>query len=134
MKKYRKILLTIILSLIVLSSQVYALSDILDDGKDFINDGKDKATTTVAADRIDTLDTSELQDGSDDIFNMLLAVGTVVVVIVGAVLGIQFMTAGIDKKVDVKQALFPYLISSIIMFSAFAIWDLIITIMKDITS
>ena len=42
------------------------------------------------------------------------------------------MTAGIDKKVEVKQALFPYFISCIVLFGAFGIWKLVITIMNEV--
>ena len=62
---------------------------------------------------------------------MLLAVAFGIAVIVGAILAVQFMTAGINKKVEVKEALFPYLISCGVVFSAMGIWKLVVTIMSD---
>ena len=56
----------------------------------------------------------------------------IVAVLVGAILGIQFMTAGIDKKVEVKQALFPYIVSCVVMFGAFGIWKLMVMILNGI--
>lgn len=79
-----------------------------------------------------TIDTDKINQMSNDLYNLLLAVATVVAIIVGAILGIQFMTAGIDKKVEVKQALFPYLISCIVVFGSLGIWKLVVTIMKQI--
>lgn len=126
MKNSRKILIMTILVFFILSSTVFALGDIFKDGKDFIDDGKTTAETNK-----DTIDTSELQAGSNTIYNIFLAIGTGVAIIVGAVLGIQFMTAGIDKKIEVKQALFPYFISCVILFGAFGIWKLAVTILKS---
>lgn len=78
------------------------------------------------------MNTTTLASGSETIFNALFAVGTGIAVIVGAILGIQFMTAGIDKKVEVKQALYPYIISCVVLFGAYGIWKLVVTIMNEV--
>lgn len=124
--KKMKILILILLILFILSSRVFALGDWLKQAEDFANDGKTQAKSGY------TIDTTKVEESSDIIFNALLAVGTVVAVLVGAMLGIQFMTAGIDKKVEVKQALFPYIISCVILFGAFGIWKLVVTIMNNV--
>lgn len=128
MKKCKKMkfLILILIILFILSSRVFALSEWLGQAEDFANDGKTQAEKGF------TINTTKLEEGSDIIFNIFLAIGTVVAVIVGAILGIQFMTAGIDKKVEVKQALFPYIISCVVLFGAFGIWKLIVTIMNDV--
>ena len=128
MKKCKiiKISLLILFMLFLLSSRVFALGDWLDEAEIFISDGKSNAENGY------TIDTTKVDKGSDLIFNAFLAAGTVVVVIVGAILGIQFMTAGIDKKVEVKQALFPYIVSCVVMFGAFGIWKVVVTIMNSV--
>lgn len=128
MKKCKiiKLIILVFFILFILSSRVFALGDWLTQGEDFINDGKSNAEKGY------TTDTAELENGSNVIFNALLAAGTVVAVIVGAILGIQFMTAGIDKKVEVKQALFPYIISCVVLFGSFGIWKLVVTIMNNV--
>lgn len=128
MKKCKKMkfLILILIILFILSSRVFALGDWLNQAEDFASDGKDNAG------KGHTIDTTKVEEGSDIIFNALLAVGTVVAVIVGAILGIQFMTAGIDKKVEVKQTLFPYIVSCVILFGAFGIWKLVVTIMNNV--
>ena len=42
------------------------------------------------------------------------------------------MTAGIEQKVQVKEALFPYLISCIVVFGSLGIWKITVNIMKQI--
>ncbi len=119
-----KITILAIIIIFVLSSNIFAVSDIFTTAKSWIKTGKSNAGTTI--------DTSQLKDTSDIIYNVFLGIGTAVAVIVGAILGIQFMTAGVDKKVEVKQALVPYVISCIVLFGSFGIWKLVVTILKGI--
>ncbi len=109
--------------IILLSSNVFALGDTFSMAEDWESKGKENTNLTM--------DTSKLQDSSKKLYNMLLAVAVGVAVIVGAILAVQFMTAGINKKVEVKEALFPYLISCGVVFSAMGIWKLVVTIMSD---
>ena len=109
--------------IIILSQNIFALGEIFSQGEDWTTTGKANTDTT--------LNTENLQNLSGQIYNLLLAVATVVAVVVGAILGIQFMTAGIDKKVEVKQSLFPYLISCVVVFGSLGIWKLVVTIMKQ---
>ena len=121
-----KIIILICFMLLILSSKVFALGDWLKEAEDFINEAKSVADTGF------TTNTEKLSDGSEIIFNAFFAIGTGVAVIVGAILGIQFMTAGIDKKVEVKQALYPYIISCVVLFGAYGIWKLVVTIMNEV--
>lgn len=122
-----KLSILILFLILILSPKIYALGTWMSEAEGFIDDGKKKTEEGS------TLDTTELKNGSDTIFNALLAIGTVVAVIVGAILGIQFMVSGIEKKVEIKRALFPYIISCTILFGALGIWKFIIEIMKNIT-
>lgn len=120
-KRTFKIILIVMFIAFVLSSQVLAVSDIFSQADGWIGTGKNHTNTTM--------DTTKLKTTSDTIYNIFLGVGTAVAVIVGAILGIQFMTAGVDKKVEVKQALVPYIVSCIVIFGSFGIWKLVVTIL-----
>lgn len=54
--------------------------------------------------------------------------------LVGTVLGIQFMVASAEDKAEVKKALVPYVIGCIVIFGAFTIWSIAVNIGQDITS
>lgn len=110
--------------IVLLSCNVFALGDILDTGKDWEETGLKHTNTTM--------DTGNLNNISSQLYNILLSVATIVAIIVGAILGLQYMTAGIDKKVEVKQSLFPYFISCIVVFGSLGIWKLVVTIMSQI--
>ena len=122
--KLIKITIIVFCIIMLLSQNVFALSDILSIGEDWETTGKANANKTM--------NTDELNSMSSQLYNILLAVATVIAVIVGAILGIRFMTAGIDEKVKVKESLFPYLISVIVVFGSLGIWKLVVTIMGAI--
>lgn len=72
-----------------------------------------------------------MKEGSDLLFNSLLTIGTVAAVIVGAVLGIQFMVGSVEQKAKIKDSLIPYVAGCIVIFGAFGIWKLVITILNN---
>lgn len=121
-----KIIIVIFCITLLVPQTINACGDILTKGETWEIDGKAKAQEGM------TMDTSELQKASSQLYNILLIAATVVALCVGAFMGIQFMTAGIDKKVQVKESLIPYFISCIVVFGSLGIWKLVVTIMKEI--
>lgn len=120
-KRTFKIILITMFILFILSSKILAVSEMFRQADEWILTGQRNTNTTM--------DTSQLKTTSDTIYNIFLGVGVAATVIVGAILGIQFMTAGVDKKVEVKQALVPYVVSCIVIFGSFGIWKLVVTIL-----
>lgn len=98
--------------------------DIIGDGDSFIQKGTKNAS--------DIFSTSELQDLSSTIYNILLVVGIVIAVLLGAILGIKFMMEGTEGKAEVQKALVPYVIGCIVIFGAFAIWKIVVTVLQGI--
>lgn len=121
-----KLKLGIILLIIILmlSVKVYAMSIIIDQADDFIQTGN--------LNKDNTMDPGTVQAKSTELYKIFLLLGTGVAIIVGAILGIKFMSAGIDKKVETKEALVAYVVSCIVLFSAFGIWKLVVTLLKQI--
>lgn len=112
--------------ILILSTSIYAIDikDILDTGDNWTDTGSEHVNTTM--------NTDELKDASDQLYNLFMAIATAAALIVGVVLGIQFMTAGIEQKVEVKKSLFPYLISCVVAFGSLGIWKLLITILGEL--
>lgn len=97
-----------------------SLDDMFNDAEDFINSG----TTTYG-------DSTSLQNFSNTIYNILLAVGVAVAVIVGAIIGIKLMASNIDTKVEAKNLLIPYVVGCIVVFGGFGIWKIVVTILQN---
>ena len=91
------------------------------DAESFVNQGD---TSQLPA--------SDLQDFSSVIYNILLTVGIVVAVIVGAIIGVKLMASNIDTKVEAKKLLIPYVVGCVVVFGAFGIWKIVVTILQEI--
>lgn len=72
----------------------------------------------------------DLADFSNTIYNILLSVGIVVAVIVGAIIGIKLMASNIDTIVEAKRLLIPYVVGCIVVFGGFGIWKIVVSILQ----
>lgn len=124
--KLWKIVITVFCIVILIPQTTFAIGNIFSVGENWETTGKTKAEEGT------TMDSHALQEASESIYDILLVAATVVAILVGAFMGIQFMTAGIDKKVQVKESLFPYIVSCIVVFGSLGIWKLVVTIMNEI--
>lgn len=97
-----------------------SLDDMMSDGEAFIENG------TV------TYDQTKLTNVSNTIYNILLTVGVIMAVLVGAILGIKLMVSGVEQKVEAKKLLVPYVAGCIVIFGGFGIWKLVVTILQGI--
>lgn len=75
-----------------------------------------------------TIDVNALNETSKKVFNVFLVAGTIIAVLVGAVLGIKIMVATVEEKAKIKELMVPYIVGCIVMFSAFTIWKIVVTI------
>lgn len=130
MKLRKSITIILLMTFLLLSFSVNysktnaaALSNIVSGADGFIQNGQ------AGGSKIDNQDIHNL---SDSIYNILLIIGTVIAMIVGVVLGIQFITGSVEAKSKVKEALIPYVVGCIVIFGAFGIWKLAITILQGI--
>ncbi len=114
------IILTIICSTNIL--QVKGLSNIITGGQDFINKGNGSAP----------IDSESLKQLSDTIYNILLILGIVIAVIIGTILGIQFITGSVEQKAKIKDSLIPFIVGCVVIFGAFGIWKLVVNIGKSL--
>lgn len=112
--------------LITIKSHAGIISDIFTKADEFVEKGDASSATTIKEDT--------LKEMSDVIYNVLLIIGIVVAVIVGMVIGIKFMTGSAEQKAKVKETLIPYVAGCIVVFGAFTIWKVIVTIIQSVPS
>ena len=129
MKKTTKISLFLLVILIFINSfstVVIANNDIdeqIGKAEEFLNLGKD------AKNPIDPKASATVENF---IYNILLLLGIAVALIWGMILGIKFVMGTIEEKVDVKKGLIAYLIGCIVIFGAFGIWKIIVSILSPL--
>lgn len=63
---------------------------------------------------------------------ILVQIATIVLVIVGLILGIKYMTSGADQKANVKLKLIWYVISVVLVYGAVGIFNIVRSIMGNI--
>lgn len=116
-------IILIILTLFVsLQSNIYAMDAIMDSAESFLETGADEGVINEEA----------LKSTSDYLYNILLTVAIALAVIVGAIIGIQFMIGSVEEKAKVKETLIPYIIGIFIIFASFTIWKIVVSIGNDI--
>ena len=123
--KILKMLIFIIITILVISIlnvKLYATDEVISGAQEFLEAG-----------RTETLNVDNVKAASNSLFNIFSVVGTVIVIAVGLVLGLQFIMGSIEEKVKVKEALIPYSIGSIVIFGAFAIWKIVLIAMNSIS-
>ncbi len=121
-KKIVIITLLFILSITLITQSTYA-SEIFDSGGNFIKEGESQPSP---------IGSNQIKKTSDQIYNILLIAGVAITVIVGAILGVQFMMGSMDDKAKIKESLIPFTIGSIIIFGAFGIWKIIASLLQSI--
>ena len=63
---------------------------------------------------------------------ILVVIGFATVLIVGTIMGIQWITATPDKKAKLQQQLIGLVIATVVIFGAVGIWQLVIKIMSNL--
>lgn len=119
-KLFNKILIVVFVLLIISSLipiKVNAVSDMFKSADDFLAAGS--APTTV-------IDETKLQSTSETIYKWLMTIAICVAVIIGAVLGVQFITGSVEGKAKIQEALLPYIVGCIVVFGSFFIWKTLV--------
>ena len=98
-------------------------SEIIDRAKGFLNSG----------DQIDdeVFKHDETKKAIDEMYYSALAIGIVLAIFVGMVLGIKFITGGVSEKAKIKDSLIPFAIGAIVIFGAFGKWRLVLNLMQS---
>lgn len=121
-----KILLILIIFQIAFIPKIQAagfIDSIISSGDDFVNEGKRQEQP---------MNSVEVKKQVSKVYNILLVIGIVLSVIIGAILGLKYIFGSIDEKADTKQLLIPYIIGCIVIFGAFGIWKLILTLLSGV--
>ena len=76
------------------------------------------------------IDIGKLSETSDYIYNILLAIGMIIAVVVGSILGIKFMISSVEEQAKIKELLVPYVAGCVVIFGAFGIWKIAVNLFK----
>lgn len=118
------IMSTIILTILLTGSQVFALSasSIIGDANNWLNEGASDSK----------ISTDEAWQVLKPIGQILVAIGSVVLVICFMYLGIKYMSADPSGKADVKQKLIGLVIATVVIYGGIGLFTIIINLMNGI--
>jgi 4-amino-4-deoxy-L-arabinose transferase-like glycosyltransferase len=126
MKVLKTIVFFVICScMLYFSSNVsYAKSfgEIMNGGDEFVNSSSNQQIFNEDAQK----------KGASQLYFLALGVGIAAAVLVGVILGIQFITTGVEGQAKVKEKFLPYAIGCIVIFGAFGIWRLVVDIVQGV--
>lgn len=122
-----KILLILILLQPILITTCHAAggfwSNVIETGDNFIEEADAQESP---------IDEDSLKEEVEKLYSMLFMIGVALTVIIGAVLGIKFILGSIEEQAKIKEMLIPYVVGCIVIFGAFGIWKLVITLLSKV--
>lgn len=130
--KVLKVIIKIILLMLIIQAiytsktEALSLDGIIDAGDNFINEGKTESQKNEA------INYEEFRLTTNNIGSILTTLGIVLAVIIGGILGIQIMWGSIEQQVKAKEMIMPYVVGCIVIFGAFGIWKLAVTIFSQL--
>lgn len=130
--KVLKVMIKIILLMLIIQTiytsktEALSLDGIFKAGDNFINEGKTESQKNEA------INYEEFRLTTNNIGSVLTTLGIVLAVIIGGILGIQIMWGSIEQQVKAKEMIMPYVVGCIVIFGAFGIWKLALTIFSQL--
>lgn len=104
------------------SSVLHTPDEIITEANEFVSQG---TTSPISGEN--------LKGASSTLYNLLLSIGILLAVAIGVYLGVKFMLSTVEEKAKIKEALIPYIVGCIVVFSAFIIWKVIIELLGGIS-
>ena len=100
-----------------------SLDDVMNNGNSFLNAGSESSTM---------IDQNDLKSLSNFISGVLLTIAIGIIVITGAIMGLNFITQSIEEKAKVKESMVPWVIGIIVSFGAFTIWEVAVNLFQSL--
>lgn len=94
--------------------------------------GDDAKSFVDSADSSINISQDKLKKPSSEIYNILTSFGMIAAVVVGVILGIQYMFSAAEEKAKVLETIMPYLIGCLVTFGAFGIWKILVNTLYNI--
>lgn len=105
------------------SSQASLFGNITQSAKNFLNTGKNNQKITAAT----------AKDKILPIAGILIGIATVVFLIVGGIIGVQYMMSGANERAQLKQKLIWFVVAVAIVYGAAGIFNIAVKIMLKVT-
>lgn len=126
MRKYLVIFSAIIIFMFIVCipvnvrAEIKSIKDAISGADSFVKKGQ---TETM-------ISTDNLKKVSNNVFNILFAIGVGVSVVGISVIGTKTLFGSIEEKSHYKEMLVPFIVGAVVVFGSYGIWKTVITILK----
>ena len=79
-------------------------------------------------------DTDEIVDIGEKIVGIIQIIGTVVAIVILAVLGLKYLTSSIEEKANIKGAMIPYIVGAVLIFSTTTIVNVVYSLVMKVNN
>lgn len=121
------IILLVAVFLFILSPDIYAgmpnADQLHSEAENFIDKGKQNAK----------IDVNKIAEIIKPLASLLLGIGSVVLVVVTAIMGVKYMAATPETRGKLKTQLIGIAISAVVLFGAYGIWSISYTVLSNLT-
>ena len=105
------------------SSQMDSYSSINEKAKEFIDRGS----------KSETISQQKVEQDLKPLAQILMGIAVLVLLSVGAILGVKYMISGADDRAKIKEKLIWYIVSAVLIFGAVAIFNIVINILNKVS-
>lgn len=105
------------------SSGLSSFNSINEKAKGFIKNGSEQ----------EKISQSKIEQDMLPLARILMGIAVLVLLSVGAILGVKYMISGADEKANIKEKLIWYVISAVLIFGAVAIFNIVINVLNKIS-
>ena len=121
------IILLVAVFLFILSPDIYAGMPNADqlhrEAQSFVENGKQNAK----------IDVNKIAEIIKPLASLLLGIGSVVLVVVTAIMGVKYMSATPETRGKLKTQLIGIAVSAVVLFGAYGIWSISYTVLSNLT-
>ena len=110
---------------------VYATTPKLSSGDQIINAGRTWLDRAKASGQ-SKINANQVAEVIKPVANVLLGAGSVLIVIVGVIMGIKYLSASPDQQGQLKKQLVGLFISAIVLYGAYGIWSIVYTVLNSV--
>lgn len=105
------------------SGESSQFTSIVQKAKDFINRGSEKQTISQ----------NEVENELMPLARVLMGIAILVLLVVGAILGVKYMISGANERAGIKEKLIWYVVAAVLIFGAVAIFNIVVRILNNVS-
>ena len=94
---------------------------------------KKQKISLIEVQKSETISQQKVEQDLKPLAQILMGIAVLVLLAVGAILGVKYMISGADERAKIKEKLIWYIVSAVLIFGAVAIFNIVINILNRVS-